>query len=502
MLTRPVIAKYLPGKAGWPLRPLSLSGLFSYRLRTDDPVLEANHRYNVLNGMAAMVALNLSGPFYPIFAERLGASNLQIALLTSLPAAMMAVCVLPGALWVERAKDKKRLATRLLLLTRLLIVAMALVPFFPAVIRPGLVVAFVALGALPGAVVTVAWQTLMGELFPPAVRADAFAIRSRWMSWTGMAAVVGAGLAIDALPKPLGYQLTFAVAGLFGVLETYYLSRLITAPSEPAGREDRVGECSHARPVGRGNSGGSGGSGGNGSGIAVARGWVVAVRRGLVAEWERLRARPQYLHYVGIVFFYHFAWMALWPVFTVYKLDVLNVDNTWMSLYTVAGSLGSIVTYRLWSRLCNRRGNGWVVGWTALGLALTPVTWVWLSRTLSLQQFLYVSVSLDLIGGAVVGGFNLALFNQWLEYSDPARRPSDIAYLNTVVQMAAIVSPLVGMALYESFGFAVSMLSMAVLRAVGSLLFLRISGDARAGTNNGTVLPAGSERPGRSVQAG
>lgn len=470
MLTRPVIARFLPGRAWRRLRPPSLPDLFSYRLpQVDDPVLQTNHRYNVLNGMAAMVALNLSGPFYSIFAERLGASNLQIALLTSLPAAMMAICVLPGAFWVERAADKKLLATRLLLLTRLLIAVLALVPFFPAAVHPWLVVGFVALGALPGAVVTVAWQTLMGELFPAAVRADAFSIRSRWLSWSGMAAVVAAGLTIDHLPHPFGYQLVFTIAGLFGVLETYYLSRLVTGPRRQA---------VEVRP--QGNRPGRNGN--NGPAISIAKGLVLAAGRGVVVEWQRLRSRPQYLRYVGIVFFYHFGWMALWPVFTVYKLDELHVNNTWMSWYTVAGSLGSIVAYRFWSRLCNRHGNGWVVGWTALGLASTPVVWVWLTQSLSASIFLKVSLFLDFLGGAMVAGFNLALFNQWLDYADPVRRATDMAYLNIVVQVAAIVSPLVGMFLYENYGFAVSMLSMAVLRVIGSFLFLRAGRDSEAGS--------------------
>lgn len=433
MLTRPVLTRILPGWGSWRSPG---PGIFSFRLvQGDDPVLATNHRLNVLNGMAAMVAINLSVPFYAIYAERLGATNFQIALLTSLPAVMMALLALPSAGWVERVADKRRLIVPLLLLARLLVLALLAAPYLPGAIPPLFVVLIVALAAIPGTVVTVAWQSLMGDLFPAAARAEAFAIRARWMGWTGLAAVLGAGVAIDSLPYPFGYQLIFLLSGFFGIIETYYLSqfRIVLEP-----------------------------------GAAKPRAAAPSLRGAAESEWRRLQARPHYLRYVGVVFFFHFAWMALWPVFTVYKLETLHANNTWMSLYSVTSTLGSILTYRHWSRQCSLKGNGWVVGWNAFGLTLIPVVWVLFAKSLP------VSAILDGFGGIVVGGFNLALFNQWLDIADPKRRPTDMAYLNTVVQLAAVISPLVGMAVYEQFGFVVAMLAFAAVRVAASYLLLRV----------------------------
>ncbi|MBE3582640.1 MAG: MFS transporter [Limnochordaceae bacterium] len=446
---RPVKDEHDEHGPGIPAPPVPAAADLASATRAD-PVLARNHRLNVLNGSVAIVAINLSVSFYAIYAQRLGASTTQIALLTALPAVVMALAFLPAAAWLEKTFQKRRLIAVVLAITRVLVATLALVPIFPPVVASWLVVAIVALDALPGAVITVGWQSYMGEIFPSNLRAQLFAVRNWWMGWSGMIAVLVAGVAIDALPFPLGYQLTFIASALAGLVETYFFYAL----REPASTTQQRASPKRTRAAVGPET------------FAPSR--LASRLRSVKGEWERLRQNPAYARFLVAVFLFHVGWMALWPVFTVYKLETLHANNTWMSISVVTSSLGSIFTYRWWSCRSSDRGNHWVIAVTALALTAVPAAWVAFARTLT------VAALLDGLGGIVVGGFNLAVFNSVLDLADANRRATDIAYFNILVQMAGFLSPLAGMYLYNRWGFAAAMLTFATVRAAGTALLWKL----------------------------
>ncbi len=410
-------------------------------MSTDGAASETSLRHNLhinnLNGISAVIAFSLVNPFFGIFALKVGASNIQVALLSSLPALMSMITIIPGALLVERSRGKKFLTGAFIGLSRLFIIGAAVVPLFPKVAQPAALVGMVSLMSLPGSIANVGWQGLIAEIIPHEWRGEAFAVRNCWMSFFGMAAVLAGGWVMDAMPFPRGYQLMFLLGFVAGVAEVYYFSRL------------RASRPLSATPIGR-------------RGTGERPGGLAGRLRG---ELARVKAEKSLFQFLVASVGFHFAWMGAWPIFTVYKVDVLGASNLWMSIFAISSSIGSIVSYRWWARLADRRSNATVLFWTALGIASIPVTWVWVKS-------LAVGVVMDLYGGVIVAGLQLVLFNRLLEVATPERRTVDLAYFNTLVQAAATVSPMVGMWLYDTLGYQVTMAVFAGLRVLAAVGYL------------------------------
>lgn len=406
--------------------------------------LRRNLRINNLNGIYAVISFNLVYPFFGIFALKIGATNTEVAVLSSLPALISMLTIIPGAMFVERSSRKKYLTGVLIALSRLLILGAAAVPFFPRHAQVTALIAMVTLMTLPAWIASVGWQGLIAEIIPSEWRGEAFAVRNRWMAFFGMGTVLAGGWVMDLLRFPYGYQLVFLLGFVAGVAETYYFTQFATADDQGA-----QPPASNPREKGQG-----------------LKRWPARLVQELKSEWARVAAQKNLLHFVVASFFFHFAWMGAWPVFTVYKVDTLRASNLWMSVFVVAGSIGAIVSYRWWARLAEKYSNVTVLFWSALGIAVLTLPWLW-------AESLIVGAQLDLYSGVTVAGFQLVIFNRLLEVVTPERRTMDLAYFNTLVQVAATVSPLFGMWLYNVVGFGATMVIFTCLRLLAALGYLR-----------------------------
>ena len=94
--------------------------------------LESNIRVNTLHGITQVMALNMVQPFIGIFAVKLGASNYQIALLSSAPAVVSLLAMIPGARFIDRYPRKKRVTMAFLMAHRTFFLGLACLPFFSA----------------------------------------------------------------------------------------------------------------------------------------------------------------------------------------------------------------------------------------------------------------------------------------------------------------------------------------------------------------------------------
>ncbi|NPV80164.1 MAG: MFS transporter [Firmicutes bacterium] len=401
--------------------------------------VEENVRYNIYNGVAALISINLVTPFLGIFALRIGATNTEVGLLSALPALVSLVLALPAATLVDRCPDHKHFTVQTILLARFLYVPLALVPLFASEWRPTVLLLMVGVMTIPQALLNVAWQSLIGSVIPPEVRADAFAERSIWMTLSGMAAALFGGWVMDALRFPIGYQLAFVTAFFAGVAEAYFLNSLRPFSTD---KEEDHRDRAYCRS----------------KGIHQRRGIIISV----VEEWHRVRSNQPYFRFLLATLYFHFAWMGAWPLFTIYRVEYLHADNVWMSLSVMAGSLGSVVFFRLWSRFSKRRGYKAALSWSAAGLALTVVIWIFVKD-------LWLATFLDFWGGAVTAGINLGLLNRLLEVASKEHHTTDVAYYNITVQLAATVAPVLWTAGYDRWGWVVSMGITAVARALAAV---------------------------------
>ncbi|MHB9146459.1 MAG: MFS transporter [Symbiobacteriia bacterium] len=401
-----------------------------------ESTLARNIWFNNANGVAFTLSFNLFNPFLGIFALKLGAPDSYIALLSSLPALTSVLSMVPGARFIDRFERKKGVTAWILGVSRFFYLLLALVPFLAPHHAALALVLLVGIMNIPASIAGVAWQSFIAGVIPPTQRNQVFAQRNLIMSAAGLIPLISAGPLIDWLGAPRGYQAALGLAGLIAVAEVALFLGIRETP--PAG----LIVPADGQPVREALS-------------------PTALRLRLLGTLQRY---PIYWRFCTAAFFFHIAWMMSWPLFTIYNVNVLGANNTWIAAINILNTLAAIATFRFWGRLADRIGTLPAMALSGLGLAGFPLL---VAMTHSLLVVTVFNAYVGAFGGAV--GF--LLLNALLEVVPEQNRTGYIAVYNTMINVAATIAPLIGVGLLGFMSINASFVLSGVLRAFGALAF-------------------------------
>ncbi|MEK7874295.1 MAG: MFS transporter, partial [Chloroflexota bacterium] len=190
--------------------------------------IERALRYSSIEGMAYGVVQGAGEHFTPAYAVALGASNTQLAFLSSLPTFLGAFGQSSAARLAGLLGGRKRVVLAFAALQGLMWLPIVSVGFLFPAHRPELLIAFLALYTLFGGFISPTWGSIMAEVVPEQLRGRYFSLRSRWSTLANMFAfLVGGGLLFVLADKgPLGFALIFAVAFIFRMVSLGMLTTL------------------------------------------------------------------------------------------------------------------------------------------------------------------------------------------------------------------------------------------------------------------------------------
>jgi MFS family permease len=415
---------------------------------------ERNIRINIYHGIANIISLNLAAPFIGIYAIKIGASNLQVGLLSSGPALVSLLCMIPGGKYMDRQAGQKKTLSSLIFFHRLFYFLIALIPFFTEDKRASLLVAAVALMNIPGSVFNVGWQAYISKVIPASRRADAFAARNRLMNLAGTIVVLVTGRVIDAVRFPVGYQIVFAGAFAMALVEIWVFGHIdqgVSVSSEPQREPLRELPAGQDMP-------GSNGTGKSDNGILQS----------IINDIRQVFKNGPFVRFMLASLVFHFSWQTPWPLFTLYQVKELGANNTWVSLLSLANTGGSLVGYGFWARMLNKHGNLMTLFMSSIWIFIVPTVYAFSKSLATIAVF-------NLLTGAIFSGVNLALFNALLDVTPDSNKATYIAYYTTAINASAIVAPVIGVRLNDLFGFFWAFLICAALRVIGSLMFLLVN---------------------------
>ena len=391
--------------------------------------IESQNAWNLYGDIAWFGVLSgIVGSFLAVFAIRAGGTDTHVGLLSSLPALIAIFASIPGSRLVERERQPLKITIITGALNRLGYLGIALLPFFFAANLADAVIVCVALLTIPGAMANVAFTTMFGQAVAPEHRARVVSIRNVWIGITSTLAAFLGGKFLDLMAFPINYQILFAVAFAASMFSLYYLTRI------------RLPES------------------------ATAQARVDDVPRGARAFIDMLRSSPRYPQFVSAAFIFYWGMAFPVPLYSIYWVRVLNVSDGWVGILNVVGSITTIVFYPLWGRLTMARGNNYVLLLAAFGLSTYPIA---TALSPSVEWLLPVSF----LGGVFSSGFALALFNRLLEVSPERHRASHIAAYNTLINIAAFVSPLISTSLTSVLSVSFVLMIGSILRLLGAVLF-------------------------------
>jgi len=402
-----------------------------------DPTRRANYS-SVQRESAAMGIVNAAGIFFPVFLVRIGGTNLEVGLLTAIPAITGFLLAIPIGSFLQSRRNiipwysySRGIAQLVYAATAL---AVALVP--SAALVPIVLLLWFAV-TIPSTIGAVAFNVVMDQAAGPRGRFDLLGRRWSIMGLTTAITVAVAGQVLELWGFPANYQLLFLAFSAAGLLSSWFSIRIRVADHPAA-----------ARPAG------------------ATRGERL---RGYAAT---LRQHPLFLWFVARQFVIMFGIRVSVPLIPLWYIREAHAPDAWIGIIGTAQSLALLVGYYGWRRVGRRYPNRYLMVIVTLGIALYP------ALLLATRDLVVIAV-VTAYGSLIGAGFDLVLFDELMK-TIPARMAVTFsAFQTSVSNLAAIIAPLAGGALADLVGIGPGLFVAAVITLMGALLFITAPGRTR-----------------------
>jgi MFS family permease len=179
-------------------------------------------------------------------------------------------------------------------------------------------------------------------------------------------------------------------------------------------------------------------------------------------------------------------YVALWgfavnlstPFFNLYMLENLNVDITWVTLFSSLSSGANMLMLLVWGRLSDRLGNRPLLIFAGIAIAITPIFWLLTGISQVQEQLWLYLIIFHLFLGGTWAALELGTNNIQIGIAPMEHHATFFAIVSAIAGLSGALGATAGGALaqyahYEGI-FGVFFLS-AILRlvAVIPLLFVR-----------------------------
>lgn len=396
-------------------------------------LVKYNIKMNVMNGVFAVLAANLVVPYFPKFAERLGAGDFLIGLLSSLPAAICIFTLIPGAILIENFKNKKNITGAIIFIHKLFYLLLAVVPFLPKSYQALVFVLIVGIMNLPGSVGGMGYQSSIGDIFDSRELGRAMSSRNIYSTAIGTLITLLSAQLITKIPKTnnqtiILYQVLFIVTFILAMGEVIAFFKLRGIRTVKKEKETK---------------------------------YIDSLKETI----RNISKERNYKIFTISSLVFYFGWQMGWPLFNIYTISNLKGDEFWFSIIAVSSSLASVGAYKFWAKFARNKGNIYALFIATIGMSLTPLMYA-VSRNLPTLVFF------NIIVGISTAGTTQILFNLLLEVTPNNNRTIYIAIYNTIINISAAVSPLIGVAISEKTNIYIALIIVSFLRFVGSIAFM------------------------------
>jgi MFS family permease len=393
-------------------------------------IQKRNFRYVQIDAIGVSIS-NVAAPFLPVFLTRLGASNFQVGLLSS----MQGMTGLVLAMMVGRFLQTRRNVVPWYSLSRLMVIlCYALTGILTLLVSEKFVIiatlAIWAFATLPQTALAVAFSVVMNAVAGPEGR---YALLSRRWAIFGLTGVIGTFIVtrvIDLISFPLNYAIIFIVLSLGGFF-SFYFSRKIQLPDQ----------------------------------VAPPLPSALSPRQNLSNYLKLLRQNPAFVSFSSKRFVYFSAIVLSQPIMPLYLVREVNATDGEIGTVNMTLTLVMLVGYFLWPWVSRKRGGRFVLLATTLGTTLYPA----LSAATPDINLIIVYAG---IAGLFQAGLDLVFFDELMKTVPAEYSATFVALAQSMQYLSMMVAPLLGTWLAGYIGLGGALWLSAGLRLLGFFLFL------------------------------
>ncbi len=388
--------------------------------------------------------MSAAATFNALFAIRLGATNAEVGLLSSLPALVALIVTIPAGLIINRQKKRMPLMVRALFIHRLGFLLAIFIPWLPIEHKGMALIWLLVVFSAPAHIFGVGWNWLLAELIPEVDRARVLATRNIVLAIASTAGIFLAGRWLDRATFPFNFQVMYSVGFVASMISLTYIVKLRVSdsvvPDSPARTPGDAGQRNAFRAAWEG-----------------FRSVPVTIRQAATEQPDFVRIVINTLaHGIGL-------WM-IGPIYVLYFVRTLGATDGWIGLNGTVASLLPVIGFALWQRGIARWGENRVLRWTISVVGIYPIL-------VGLSPNLTVILIWTAINGLVTPGTSLSHYPMLLKVCPATDRPRYLAVYIATMNLAAFIAPLLGVWLAGRIGFGPMLALGGALCLLGSSLF-------------------------------
>ncbi len=373
---------------------------------------------------------NAAAPFLPVFLTRLGASNIEVGLLTTMPAVTGLLLAIPLGRFLQRKTNIVPWfsTARLTVLTSYALTGLVVFMVPKSSLITAILVIW-ALATLPQTLLSITFSVVMNSVAGPAGRFELMSRRWSILGVTTALMVFVIGQMLDKMNFPISFQVVFIAMSLGGLVSYYFSSKIslpaLTPPEEPPSHSIRE----------------------------VAAGYV-----------KLIRSERPFVSFVSKRFVYTLGTTMAIPLFPLFFVNHLNASNSWIAAINTSQTAILIIGYFIWTHASRRRGSRTVLLFSTLGLGIYPII------TALTNQVWPIAIYAGL-AGIFQAGLNLVFFDELMKTCPVELSATFVSVSQSADYLAAIFAPLFGSFLADQIGLPTALICAGVIRLVGFGLF-------------------------------
>ena len=405
--------------------------IFHWSVAPEDatPVQKKNF-VNVQVDAVGVGIASAAQPFLPVFLARLGASNAQVGLLTTMPALTGMILALFVGRFLQTRKNIIPWFSRARFTGIACYALTGLMPFIvPRDYVVPAVLAVWAFATLPQTITNVCFSVVMNAVAGPKGRYELMSRRWSVLGLTTAITVALVGQALDRIGFPVNYQIVFIVLSLGGFITLYYSGSIVIPDNERA-----------TRPL------------------------DAPISERLTAYFGSIRGERPFISFLTKRLIYMSGSALSLPLFPLYFVREVNASDWWIGVITTGQTAIQLLGFYIWMRLSKRRGSRFVLLATALGLALYPA---FTALTLRVELIVFYAA----LAGIFQAGLDLVFFDELMKTVPPKRSATFVSVAQMMEYFPRIIAPILGTLLANYIGLGGGLLVSASLRLLGFALF-------------------------------
>jgi len=359
-------------------------------------------RAAVRDGVSHAVMMGAGETYIGPFGIFLHATTLQVGLLATLPQLFGAIMQLAGARAMLRFRSRRAVILIGAMVQASLWIPMASLPFLfgsgtvPVFILVGLVMLY---HGANGTVVPV-WNSLIGDLVSSQIRGSFFGNRNRLTGMSTFMALILAGVTLHIFKMEnmaeVGYLVIFAAAFLARLNSVRWLARY----EDPELR-------------------------------------ILPQESFTFRQFLRRSPHSNFAKFVFFVGAINLGVAFSAPYFALYMLRDLKFSYVEFTAVTAVSTAAQFLAFRHWGELSDLFGNKKILNICGWGVAIVPILWL-------ISPYIGYLVLIQIYGGFVWAGFNLASTNFIFDAVTPPKRALCVAYQGLVNGMCVFTGSVIG----------------------------------------------------------